>query len=189
MSATVFWFTGLSGAGKTTIAFLTKSMLERDGFSVGILDGDDCRNSYHRPLGFSKEDILINNSLIAQKCKENLGNYDFIFVPVISPFEEGRTLAKQIIGPRQFSLIYFSANLETVNSRDVKGLYLKAKNGDIGPMIGTSDLRPYEIPHDFDLEINSSIGVESVNESTDKLFRFVMDVTGKNLNSSKAVQI
>jgi len=88
--ALVFWFTGLSGAGKTTIADAAAAALEKDGRRVRVLDGDDVRARQHRHLGFSEADILENNRLIAALCVEALEEVEIVLVPIISPFAKGR---------------------------------------------------------------------------------------------------
>lgn len=172
-SQKVFWFTGLSGAGKTTIAEGLVKLLDHENFKIEIIDGDVVRNSIHKNLGFSKKDILLNNQLIAELCKKKLeeSDVDLILVPIISPFAEGRDNAKQIIGEDRFRLIYFSADLEIVSKRDVKGLYAKAAAGAIDNMIGVAENSPYIPPVNFDFEINSR--KEMLNESIEKLKSYV----------------
>jgi len=172
----VFWFTGLSGSGKTSLAKNLKALLADTPLRVEIIDGDAVRDSYVKPLGFSKEDILLNNKLIAEMCKKMLETADLILVPVISPYEEGRELAKQIIGDNYFSLIYCSAPLEVVTERDIKGLYKKASEGHIKNMIGMSESNPYIIPKSADVEVNS--GTEVLEESSKKLLEFSRNIFG-----------
>ena len=123
----IIWFTGLSGAGKTTIANGVQKILLEKKYSVKILDGDIIRNSANNSLGFSPEDILNNNENIAQMCLRLLDGYDFILVPIISPFRETRKLARRIIGDA-FILVHVKSDLKTVINRDTKGLYKKALN-------------------------------------------------------------
>ena len=132
--AKIFWFTGLSGAGKTTVADGVKSKLEAQGYKVFVLDGDQVRQKYTLPLGFSPEEIRLNNSLIARACKEQRNAYDVILVPIISPYRESRQKARELL-EAGFYEIYFSASLECVVRRDVKGLYRKAKDGQIENLI------------------------------------------------------
>jgi adenylylsulfate kinase-like enzyme len=93
MKPKVLWFTGLSGSGKSTIASGVSKILRENFFSVRILDGDEIRKSLHAHLGFSPDDIPQNNREIAIICKELLQNYDFILVPIISPFRKSRISA------------------------------------------------------------------------------------------------
>lgn len=167
----VFWFTGLSGSGKTTVAEAVKPLLEKAGYSVLILDGDDVRNRLHVNLGFSEEDIKMNNYLIIELCKKYRDKYDIIFVPVISPYIYSRKEAKRLLGKKCFE-IYFSADLETVMKRDVKGLYTKAKNNEINNLIGYSPSNKYEPPQNPDFVI--STGVDPAEISITHFHHYVL---------------
>lgn len=175
----VFWFTGLSGSGKTTIAQAVKSLLESSGYSVMILDGDDVRKSLHGHLGFAEEDIKKNNALIIDLCRTHRQDYDVIFVPIISPYEISRKDARQKLG-EGFYEIHCSADLETVMQRDVKGLYRKAINNEIKNMIGFSPGNIYESPQSPDFVINT--GKESVSKSVESFFQFVNSRLENNEN-------
>ena len=94
--ASVYWFTGLSGAGKSTIAEEAKSKLELMGLQILILDGDVVRQNLHYSLGFSKSDIEENNRLISKLCVKHRQEYDIILVPIISPYRKSRNSAKKI---------------------------------------------------------------------------------------------
>lgn len=153
--AKVFWFTGLSGAGKTTIAQAAAAALRAEGYRVALLDGDNVRERLHRHLGFSNEDILENNRLIAGLCLDSLPDNDAIFVPVISPFEAGRREARERIGDA-FRLVHFSAPLGFVEKADVKGLYGRARSGELDNLIGVAEENPYQAPADADFEIDIS---------------------------------
>ena len=98
MNTKVIWFTGLSGSGKSTIASGVSKILLENKLSVKILDGDEIRNSIHAHLGFSPDDISENNKKIAVICRELLQKFNFILVPIISPFKTSRLNAKKIIG-------------------------------------------------------------------------------------------
>ena len=170
--ALVFWFTGLSGSGKTTIAQETKTRLENEGYKILIFDGDDIRKRIHATLGFSKQDIKENNSLIVQLCRKNRDNCDIILVSIISPYEESRRLARALIG-KGFYEVFFSTDLETVVMRDPKGLYAKAKAGLVSNLVGYSSDSVYEPPQDPDFIVDT--GVASVQESVERFFRFVLE--------------
>lgn len=88
--ALIFWFTGLSGSGKSTVANVCKLNLENDGYKVLIIDGDDVRNKLHAHLKFTKSDIIENNNLIVQLCQKYSSQYDVILVPIISPYLNSR---------------------------------------------------------------------------------------------------
>ena len=141
------------------------------GYSVLILDGDDVRNRLHTHLGFTEEDIKINNELIAGLCLTSRGDYDIIFVPIISPFESSRKRARKLLG-KDFYEIYFSADLETVSARDVKGLYSKARRGEIPNLIGFSPGTPYEAPAAPEHVVHS--GRETMKTCLDGFLRFVL---------------
>jgi len=167
----VFWFTGLSGSGKTTIAEAIKPMLEEKGFSTFILDGDEVRERLHMNLGFSPSDIRKNNSLIVQLCIQNRAKYDIILVPIISPYASSRLEARRLLG-EGFYEIYFAADLETVILRDPKGLYAKARDNLIKNMIGYSPSNIYEPPVETDFVINSQ--VDNVDKSVNDFFKYIL---------------
>lgn len=169
----VFWFTGLSGSGKTTVARKVKNRFESNGLTCSILDGDTVRANHAKPLSFRREDIRLNNTIIADHCISNRAGHDIILVSVISPLEEVRALVREKLKP-DFYLIYFAADLGSVIKRDVKKLYQKAREGLIPHMIGFSVDSPYEVPLSHDLIIDSSEGKESIDESVEKLYSFVM---------------
>ena len=167
----VYWFTGLSGAGKTTIANKLKVKLDFLNYSIKIIDGDDVRATLHKNLGFTINDIKINNKLIAQLCVDNLCKYDVILVPIISPYAASREDARIKIGS-SFKEVYISAKIETVINRDTKGLYQKAINGEINNMIGYSSDSIYEIPHSPDLVIDTEL--TNVNDSVESFYQFII---------------
>lgn len=167
--ALVLWFTGLSGAGKTTVADAVCDRLRHEGYSVLVLDGDEVRAKLHVDLGFSRADIIKNNALIANLCVQNEGDYDVIMVPIISPFRESRLAAREKIGARFFD-IFLSADLRCVARRDVKGLYEKASKGEITNMIGASGEIVFEPPENADLVLAS--GEEDADSSIRGLYEF-----------------
>lgn len=166
----VIWFTGLSGSGKTTIAEKLADHLRKKGRKVKILDGDTIRGKEHKHLGFSREDIRENNRLIAQAAKAAGKDADFVLVPIISPYQEDRLMAKEIIGDG-FVELFINAPLEECIKRDVKGLYKKALEGEIDDFIGVSPKNPYEPPQSPHLEIKSAFS--SIEESVQKIFDFL----------------
>ena len=169
-SKKVLWFTGLSGSGKTTLANLLKEKLEKKGIKTAIFDGDAVREKITRHLGFSKEDIWINNKTIAELVVENKDKFDVIIVPVISPYREHREKVREIIG-NSFNEIYIKASLEECMKRDVKGLYKKALEGEIDNMIGFSEKNPYQPPRNPELVIDTE--KLSTEESLNKLLDFL----------------
>lgn len=171
IKAKVFWFTGLSGSGKTTIATKLKEKLEFLNYSVKLIDGDDVRANLHQNLGFTIDDIIINNQLIAQLCVDNLFNYDIVLVPIISPYAVSREDARTKIGS-SFKEVYIAASIDTVINRDTKGLYQKAINGEISNMIGYSHNSIYEIPLSPDFVVDTEI--TSIGDSVDFFYKFVI---------------
>ena len=167
--AIVIWFTGLSSAGKSTVADGIEALLREDGIRVLILDGDDVRRRYHRHLGFSADDIKTNNRLIVDLCRAHRDRYDVLLVPIISPYVESRLDARRRLSPGFFE-IHCTASLETVRQRDVKGLYSKAQNGEIGNLIGVSPETPYQPPASPDLRLHT--GHQSPDDSIERLTRW-----------------
>lgn len=152
--AKVLWFTGLSGSGKTTIALELKKKLEAKGKKVKIFDGDIVRTELHKHLGFTPEDIKENNRLISELCLKHLNEFDFILVPIISPFRESRKKARILLGD-SFVEVYVKAPLDVVIKRDVKGHYKKALMGEIKNFIGIDKNVPYEEPSKADIILDT----------------------------------
>jgi len=150
----VAWFTGLSGAGKSTIAAEAVLLLERRGQQVAVIDGDAVRERLHRHLGFSPDDIRENNRLIAGLCRDALGEHDVVLVPIISPFRDSRRQARQALGDA-FVEVYVKASLEEVSRRDPKGLYRHAREGRLQGLIGLAADVPYEPPEHPDLVLDT----------------------------------
>lgn len=168
--ALVFWFTGLSGSGKSTVAQGVRDLLAASGYGVCVLDGDVIRERFHRHLGFSAADIRENNRLIAQRCVEIRSEVDTILVPMIAPYAASRAEARALLAPG-FSEVYCDADLACVAQRDVKGLYARAGRGELTNMIGYSSESPYEPPDAPDLTLHT--GTDAVSYSIDTLEAFV----------------
>ncbi len=164
------WFTGLSGAGKTTIANNLKKRLELLNKKVKVLDGDHVREKFHKNLTFSRDDIRTNNRLVAEIVKENLDECDFILIPIISPYTEDRSMARKIIG-KNFIELYINADIKKCLERDVKGLYKKAMSGEIKNFIGISESNPYQPPTNPDIEVVTSS--ETEEECVQKILNYL----------------
>ena len=177
-NALVFWFTGLSGAGKTTISQGLAARLTAKGISVRILDGDDVRGQRDKPLTFSYEDIVANNRAMAQLAKSLRGTYQVILVPIISPIAEIRAEHRRVLSPG-FYEVYIKATLPCVIERDVKGLYKKVASGQIKDMIGCEGGVAYEEPKMPDMTIDTQQA--GVADCTAKLEQFVL----QRLNSAQ----
>jgi adenylylsulfate kinase len=159
----VIWFTGLSGSGKTTIAHLVDEKLTKAGVPVEILDGDVVRENLSKGLGFSKEDRDINIRRIAFVAHLLQRNGVFVLTAAISPYrairEEARSMCKDFVE------VFADAPIEVCESRDVKGLYAKARAGEIKGFTGVDD--PYEAP--IGAEVVCSTDTESVELSAQKV--------------------
>jgi adenylylsulfate kinase len=144
------WFTGLSGAGKSTISRLVERELRAGGLPVELLDGDIVRTNLSKGLGFSEEDRATNIRRIAFVADLLSRNGVLVLVAVISPFRELRDEARALMGGR-FVEIYVDASVETCERRDPKGLYEKARRGEIENFTGVS--HPYEAPLDPEIHL------------------------------------
>ena len=168
----VLWLTGLSGSGKSTIAQHLERKLFNEGFFAQVLDGDNIRSGINNNLGFSIEDRKENIRRIAEIAKLYLNSGVITINSFISPTKAIRHFAKTIIGKEDFIEIYINAPLEVCEQRDVKGLYQKARKGEIKEFTGIDS--PYEAPENPDLEIHSD--KQSVEESVNQIFNFLLPI-------------
>lgn len=166
---TVLWFTGLSGSGKSTIAQGVEKELYKMGYLVKSLDGDNVRTGICNNLGFSLEDRRENIRRIAEVAKLFLDNGLIVLCSFVSPTVEIRELAKNIIGPEDFNEVYVDTPLEICEERDVKGLYKKARKGEIKGFTGIDS--PFEAPPKPDLTLTTQN--HSVEESVDEVVNFL----------------
>jgi adenylylsulfate kinase len=167
------WFTGLSGAGKTTISDLVAPALRERGLKVEVLDGDIVRTNLSKGLGFSKEDRDTNIRRIAFVADLLSRNGVGVITAAISPYAEIRDEAHEMMGDR-FLEIYVKASVETCAERDVKGLYEKAFKGEIKEFTGVSD--PYEPPENPALVLDTEN--ETPEESAQKVVALVEEHVG-----------
>ncbi len=142
--APTVWLTGLSGSGKSTLAESLAATLSQTGHPVEILDGDAVRRSFSAGLGFSREDRRENIRRVALRCRERNKSQVIVVAALISPFAEDRAMAAQIIGKERFREVYLSTTLTVCETRDPKGLYQKARRGEIAGFTGVD--APYEPP-------------------------------------------
>lgn len=155
MSGFVLWFTGLSGAGKTTIANIVDPELEREGFVVDHLDGDIVRTHLSKGLGFSKEDRDTNIARIAWVASRIARAGAVVIVSAISPYEEARAHARSLIEPHSpFVEVHVATPLDECARRDPKGLYAAAFAGEIEDFTGVS--APYEEPRHPELRVDTT---------------------------------
>lgn len=165
----MLWFTGLSGSGKSTVAIALERELHRRGRLCRILDGDNIRSGINANLGFSAEDRRENIRRIAEVSRLFVDTGIITIAAFISPTEEIRRMAADIIGPADFKEIYISTPLEECERRDVKGLYAKARRGEIPNFTGIS--APFEAPQHPALTLDTS--VLSLEESVARLMAFI----------------
>jgi len=168
--ARVIWMTGLSGSGKTTIAIGVEKELQRRGFLTQILDGDNIRTGINKNLGFSEEDRTENIRRIAEVSKLFVNCGIITINCFVSPTLEIREQAKEIIGEDDFREIYVNASYEECEKRDVKGLYKKARNGEIKNFTGLD--APFEAPENAFIEIKTAD--MSIEESVTCLVKAIL---------------
>jgi len=159
--AKVVWMTGLSGAGKTTLATHLEAELFHLGYLSYILDGDNIRAGINRKLSFSDEDRIENIRRIAEISKLFLECGIITINCFISPTESIRRMARTIIGPDDFIEVFVNAPLEVCEKRDIKGLYSKARKGEIKEFTGIDS--PFEIPSFPDIEVKTDLMTEDAS--------------------------
>lgn len=164
------WFTGLSGSGKSTVAIALERELHQLGLLCRILDGDNIRSGINNNLGFSPEDRVENIRRIAEVSKLFIDTGVITIAAFISPNNELREMASSIIGKENFLEIYVNTPIEECERRDVKGLYAKARRGEIKDFTGVS--APFEAPEHPALSLDTS--VLSLEESVNKLLELIL---------------
>jgi adenylylsulfate kinase len=168
--ARVIWMCGLSGAGKSTLALrLDKELFDR-GFLAQVIDGDVIRRGLNKGLGFTREERHENLRRVAEVAKLFVDCGVITIVSFISPTNNSRSMARSIIGEKDFLEVYINAPLEICEGRDTKGLYKQAREGKIKDFTGVDS--PFEPPGYPDVEINTHL--LCVEESTQKLLDFVL---------------
>ena len=157
-NAKCIWLTGLSGSGKTTLALKLEKTLFEQGFLVQILDGDNIRTGISNNLNFSENDRLENIRRIAEVSKLFVNCGIITINCFVSPSNKIRSQAKKIVGDENFIGIYVNADLSTCEKRDTKGLYKKARKGEIKNFTGISSI--FEKPDETFIEINTNNNIE-----------------------------
>lgn len=165
----MLWFTGLSGSGKSTVAIALERELQKRGLLCRILDGDNIRSGINSNLGFSAEDRRENIRRIAEIGKLFVDTGIITLAAFISPTNELRQMAEKIIGAADFKEIYVSTPLAVCEQRDVKGLYARARKGDVKNFTGIS--APFEVPQHPALTLDTSC--LSIRESVNKLIELL----------------
>jgi adenylylsulfate kinase len=163
--AATVWFTGLSGSGKSTIAKTVERVLVSRGVSAYILDGDNVRHGLNANLGFSPEDRAENIRRIGEVAKLMNDAGVIVLTAFISPYRSDRDAVRQKLPPGEFVEVLVDCPIEVCEQRDVKGLYRKARAGEIKQFTGVND--PYEEPLDPDVTLYTDR--ETVEESTQKV--------------------
>lgn len=166
----MLWFTGLSSSGKSTVAIALERELHQRGLLCRILDGDNIRSGINNNLGFSPEDRVENIRRIAEVGKLFVDTGIITIAAFISPNNQLRNMASEIIGKENFIEVYISTPLEECERRDVKGLYAKARRGEIKEFTGIS--APFEAPENPDIELDTS--KLSLKESVDILLEAIL---------------
>lgn len=166
----MLWLTGLSGSGKSTVAIALERELHKRGLLCRILDGDNIRSGINNNLGFSEEDRIENIRRIAEIGKLFVDTGIITIAAFISPNNDLRQMAARIIGSEDFLEIFISTPLEECEKRDVKGLYAKARRGDIKNFTGIS--APFEAPEHPALSLDTS--KMSLEESVRSLLELIL---------------
>ena len=166
----MIWFTGLSGSGKSTIAIALERELHKRGLLCRILDGDNIRSGINNNLGFTEADRIENIRRIAEVSKLFVDAGIITIAAFISPSNDIREMAAGIIGKDDFLEVYVSTPIEECERRDVKGLYAKARRGEIKKFTGIS--APFEAPVHPALMLDTS--VLSLEESINKLLELIL---------------
>jgi adenylylsulfate kinase len=164
------WFTGFSGAGKSTLANALTDKLKSQGYRLEVLDGDEIRENLTKDLGFSKEDRDTNIRRIGFVTKLLVRNDIIVLVPVISPYRTIREEMRRNIG--NFVEVFVNAPLSVCEERDVKGLYKKARAGQIKQFTGIDD--PYEPPTNPEVECRTDL--EELPQSVDKIINKLIEL-------------
>ena len=163
------WLTGLSGSGRSTIAVAAERELVRRGHLSFVLDGDNVRHGLNKNLGFSPEDRSENIRRIGEVSKLFTEAGVIVFSSFISPYRSDRDAVRALMEPGDFVEVYVDASLETCEGRDVKGLYQKARAGEIPEFTGIS--APYEAPESPELILDTNR--QSVEESVGQLVEYL----------------
>lgn len=169
--AGILWFTGLSAAGKSTIASIVDTRLNALGKHTYLLDGDIVRLGLNRDLGFTEPDRVENIRRIAEVARLMVDAGLITLVAFISPFRRERAMARRLVGAGEFVEIFVDTPIAVAEARDPKGLYKKARRGELKDFTGIDS--PYEPPESPEIRIDTT--VLSADEAADQIVRFVID--------------
>ena len=168
--ARLIWFTGLSGSGKSTLAVQLEAQLFARGFKTYLLDGDNIRTGLNKDLSFTDEGRVENIRRIGEVSKLLLDAGVIVLSAFISPFKADREQVKTIVGSSRYIEVFVDTPLEVCEQRDVKGLYKKARTGEVKNFTGIDS--PYEKPESPDLVIRTE--ALTVEQSVERLLNFVL---------------
>lgn len=165
----VIWFTGLSGAGKSTLANAVDVKLYNEGVRSYVLDGDNVRHGLNKGLGFSEEDRKENIRRVGEVAKLFVDSGHIVLTAFISPFQEDRHKVRRLFDDGEFIEVYVQCPLEECEKRDPKGLYKKARKGEIPHFTGISS--PYDVPEQPEITVETDKW--SIEASADYIIRFL----------------
>jgi len=180
----ILWFTGLSGSGKTTIANIVEDYLHQQNIRTYILDGDNVRHGLNGDLGFSEVDRKENIRRIGEVSKLFIDAGVMVLTSFISPFQEDRQLVRSLVQDSEFIEVHVHCPLEVCEERDIKGLYKKARKGEIKHFTGIDS--PYEKPDDPEIIIDTSI--LSIEEASSKIINYLVEHSYIKLNRSDDIK-
>jgi adenylylsulfate kinase len=164
----LIFFTGLSGSGKSTIANGLEQKLVKENIRTYTLDGDNVRKGINKDLSFSVEDRSENNRRIGEVANLFVDAGMVVLAAFVAPFEKDRKLIKETVGEQNYVEVFVNTSLEECEKRDVKGLYKKARKGEIKDMTGISS--PYEVPLRPNITLTEN---ESVDEAVNKVYELI----------------
>ena len=170
--ATLIWFTGLSGSGKSTLAVQLEAQLYALGYKTYLLDGDNIRSGLNRDLSFTEEGRVENIRRIGEVCKLMIDAGVIVLSAFISPFKAEREQVRHIVGEENFIEVFVDAPLEVCEQRDVKGLYKKARAGEVKNFTGIDS--PYEAPSNPDVHIPTD--QLALEQSIEKLMSHLLPI-------------
>src|SRR5207253_2876434 len=170
--ACVLWFTGLSGAGKSTISNLVEKRLHARGLRTYLLDGDNVRHGLNKDLGFTAADRVENIRRVAEVAKLMVDAGVIVITAFISPFRAERQMARELLGEGEFIEVFVDTPLAVAEARDPKGLYKKARRGELKNFTGIDS--PYEAPPSPEIRIDTTS--MTVEASSEQLLRTLTDL-------------
>jgi len=179
----ILWFTGLSGSGKSTIANAVEEHLHNLNIRTYILDGDNIRHGLNSDLGFSDNDRKENIRRIGETSKLFIDAGVMVLTAFISPFENDRKSVREIVHKHEFIEIHVRCPLDVCEKRDVKGLYKKARNGEIPKFTGIDS--PYEEPRNPELTIDTS--ALSIEDTTRKIIEYLITHSYIKINTRESI--